>query len=135
MRFSVACCRRIWAIITDARSRAVVEVTEQYLNRAVTAEEAGRVCAEWVKAYEQGEVHDLAGGSTNEAIESVYGVGDGHALQVARACFESAGYAASEAIRKTGASENETTAAWQEAERAEKSAQCQLLRDLFAYPG
>jgi hypothetical protein len=111
----------------------VVEVTEVYLNRGITAEAAGQVCAEWVKAYEMGEVHDLAGGSTNDAIESVYGLGDGHALQVSSARFQSAGYAAAERLRKTGAPEGEVTAAREHAEQAEKSAQCQLLRDLFGY--
>lgn len=133
MRFSVACCRRIWPLITDVRSRAVVEVTEAYLNGTITAEEAGEVCAKWVEAYEKGEVHDLAGGSTNEAIESVYGLGDGHALQVSGACFESAGYAAAQPLRAAGAPQPEITAAWLAAEATERLAQCAILREMFGY--
>jgi hypothetical protein len=133
MRFSVACCRRVWPLITDPRSRSVVEATEAYLTGAVTAEAAGRVCAEWDRAYHEGGVGDLAGGSTNEAIESVYGVGHGHAAQVSKACFESVGYAASELLRAAGAPQADITAAWKAAELAERLAQCQLLRALFGY--
>jgi hypothetical protein len=78
-------------------------------------------------------VPDLAGGSSNEAIESVYGLGYGHAAQVARACSESAGYAASKPLRVTGAPQSEITEAWKTAELAERRAQCQLLRELFGY--
>jgi hypothetical protein len=133
MRFSVACCRRIWPLITDPRSRAVVEATEAYLAGAMNAEAAGQVCAAWERAYQEGEVEDGAGGSTNEAIESVYGVGSGHAAQVARACFDSAGYAASEPLRAAGAPQPEITGAWRAAELPERRAQCQLLRELFGY--
>src|SRR5262249_44317525 len=55
MRFSVACCRRIWPLLSDPRSRAVVEATEAYLDRAMTAEAAERVCAEWDSACQEGE--------------------------------------------------------------------------------
>jgi hypothetical protein len=133
MRFSVACCRRIWPLITDARSRTVVEATEAYLAGRMTAEQAGLICAEWVQAYEADEVEDRAGGSTNEAIESVYGLGEGHAAQVSMACFESAGYAAAEPLRAAGASDAEIEAAWLKAQSAEKVAQCHLLRQLFPY--
>lgn len=134
MRFSDACCRRIWDLITDKRSRAVIEATEAYLNRTVTDEEAGRICAEWARACEAGEVQDLAGGATNDAIESVYGLGYGHAAQVARAYSEAAGYAASDSLRAADAPLADITAAWKAAERAERLAQCELLRDLFDFP-
>jgi hypothetical protein len=133
MRFSVDCCRRIWPLIADPRSRAVVEATEAYLAGAMTAEQASRVCGEWVRAYEAGEIEDQAGGSTNEAIESVYGVGHGHAAQVASACAESAGYAASEPLRAVGAPQAEITPVWKAARYAERLGQCQLLRELFGY--
>jgi hypothetical protein len=86
---------------------------------------------EWDRASEAGEVRDLAGGSTNEAMESVCGVGFGQVAQVAKACFESAGYAASEPLHAAGASQPKITAAWLAAERAERQAQCALLRDMF----
>jgi hypothetical protein len=133
MRFSVVCCRRIWPLIRDARSRAVVEATEAYLAGKKSAEEASLICAQWVRAFQAGEVEDRAGGSTNEAIESVYGVGYGHAAQVASACAESAGYAASEPLRTAGATQAEVSAAWKAGSHSERLAQCQLLREVFGY--
>jgi hypothetical protein len=133
MRFSVICCRRIWPLLSDPRSRAVVEATEAYLDRRLTVEAASSVAAEWDQAYQAGEVRDLAGGSTNEAIDAVCGLGSGNASQVAMACFESAGYAASQPLRVAGAPQIEITAAWKTADYAERRAQCDLLRQLFGY--
>jgi hypothetical protein len=133
MRFSVACCRRIWPLITDPRSRAVVESTEAYLAGTMSAEAAGEVYAEWDRASHEGEVEDRAGWHTDEAIEVVCGVGYASAATVAMACFESAGYAASEPLRVAGAPQAEITAAWKAAQLAERRAQCQLLRQLFGY--
>jgi hypothetical protein len=110
-----------------------VETTEAYLAGQLTAEAAAPILEEWDRAYQAGEVDDLAGGSTNEAIESVGGVGFGHAAQVAKACLVSAGYAASACLREADARQPEVTAAWLAAESAERLAQCQLLRQLFGY--
>ena len=122
MRFSVQCCRRIWPLFSDCRSRAVVEGTEAYLDGRLTSETASPILEEWDRAYQAGEIHDLAGGSTHVAIESVYGVGFGHAAQVAKACSESAGYAASNGLRVADAPESAETDAWLTAETAERLA-------------
>jgi hypothetical protein len=133
LRFNVACCRRIWPLLTDPRSRAVVEVTEQWLAGDARAEDAGRVFDVWYRAYENGSVSDLAGGRTHEAVQNVCGAGWGDAAAVAAACFESVGYLASESLRKANAPQPQITAAWRAAADAEKAEQCRLLRDLFGY--
>jgi hypothetical protein len=133
IRFSVACCRRVWSLISDPRSRAIVEATEAYLAGNLTEALAGQVCADWLRAYEAGEVDDLAGGSTNEAIESVWGLGFGHAAQVASSCFEAAGYGASESQRVESIPQAQLTEVWRAAEFAERLEQCKILRELFGY--
>jgi hypothetical protein len=131
MRFSVACCRRIWPLITNPRSRAVVDATEAYLAGTINAEAAGQVYAKWDRAYNQDEMEGRAGGFAHEAIEAVCGVGYGSAATVAMACFESAGFAASEPLRIAGVPQPEITAAWKAAESEERRAQCHLLRELY----
>lgn len=133
MRFSVACCRRIWPLLPDRRSRAVVEATEKYLSGEMTAEETGQVYLAWEQAYHRGEITDRAGGNTNEAIESVFGVGSGHASQVAMGCAEAIAYVAAEHARARSAPQTEITLYWKVAELTERLMQCQLLRELFGY--
>jgi len=133
MRFSVACCRRIWRLITDQRSRAVVEVTESYMDRLATAEAAALVCTDWESAHLNGEIDDAAGGSTHDAIDSVWGTGEGHAGTVAIACFESVAYVATEHLRAANAPEAQLAAAWRAAADEERAAQCQILRILFGH--
>jgi hypothetical protein len=52
--FSAACCRRIWALISDPASRASVEVAERFADGLVTGEELraaeGVVVSAWLKA-------------------------------------------------------------------------------------
>ncbi len=133
VQFNLACCRRIWSLISDARSRAVVEATEQWLAGNISVETAGRVFEEWYKDYERGVVSDCAGGNTHEAVECLSGGGFGNAAAVAATCFESVGYAASESIRRAGTSQSEITAAWESAASMEKVEQCRIIRGLFVY--
>lgn len=43
--YAVACCRRIWHLIPDSRSREVVEVAERYADGGCSDEELGRAAA------------------------------------------------------------------------------------------
>jgi hypothetical protein len=131
--FSVACCRRVWPLITDPRARAVVEATESAVSGVVAWETVWPVFDAWHQGYSNDEVEDRAGGSTNEAVESVCGLGHGHAAQVSCSCFEAVGYAASEPRRQAGAPQAELTAVWRAAEADERRAQCKLLRQMFGY--
>jgi hypothetical protein len=133
VRFNVASCRRLWPLVTDPRSRAVVEATEQWLTGNVNAEDLQRVLDEWSKVYKNGLVSDLAGGNTNGAIICVTVGWLRYATSVAHDCSESVGYAASESLRKAGAPQSEITAVWRAAADVEKAEQCQLLRDLFGH--
>src|SRR4051812_24322970 len=55
--FAVACCRRIWHLLTDARSRKAIEVAEQ--------------CADgWVNPQALLEVSDPAWAAAKEMITS-----------------------------------------------------------------
>ena len=133
VRFNVACCRRIWPLIPDPRSRAVIEATERWLTGAVGSEDVQRGLDEWSGAYKNGAVSDQAGGNTNAAIICVSCGWLRYATSVVGACSDAVGYAASESLRKAGAPQPEIASAWCAAADAEKAGQCRLLRELFGY--
>lgn len=129
IHFSVACCRRVLSLITDERAKAVVDATDAAINRKLTWEEYAPVYNEWARAHESGGVDDLGGGRTNEALESICGLGFGHAVQVSRSCAEAVGFAASKAVQ----SRLEARAAWHTASANERAAQCDLIREIFRF--
>jgi hypothetical protein len=133
-RFSIMCCKRIWCLITDLRSRAFVAVTEQLLDGVTTKEMAQPIYDAWWDAYEGDQLVDAEGGSTNEAVEMVAYKGSNAATACSTRCFESAGFSASQPLRMAGALQEVITHAWKTAEKEEKTAQCAILRELVGNP-
>ena len=52
--FAVACCRRIWHLLDDWRSRIAIEVSEKYADQDATHEE---LSATFSNAIEAAETH------------------------------------------------------------------------------
>src|SRR5262245_5498754 len=49
--FSVACCRRIWKLIEDSRSRSAIEVAERYAERKANGQELAVAARTAAQAY------------------------------------------------------------------------------------
>ena len=115
--FAVACCRRIWHLLMDERSRKAVEVAEQFADGQVTDE--GRAAAEdesWtaVKHLNRDETVDAA---SVDAADTAYGAAFAEA-------DDAASYTVDAALR---GAEHAGVAA----RIAEQNTQCNEVRDIF----
>jgi hypothetical protein len=136
MLFSVACLRRIWHLLTDGRSRKVVEVTEQFVDGGASEEEACRAYDAFVAAHQSDELKDGAGGATREAVECVAHAGTGAAIQAASETAQAVGFVAARSlgIAPTDGWSPAGMETWISAEKAEGAAQAVLLRDILGNP-
>jgi hypothetical protein len=130
--FACACCRHIWHLLPDERSRRAIEVMERHLDGRADAEEmrdaARAAAAAGVAAF---ATYDESAASAAQ----IAGDPEGNApawMRPADAAMTAAENAACDAADAAAQAGSDPDVAGRRVRwRAERLAQCQLLRDLF----
>jgi hypothetical protein len=152
--FAAACCRRVWHLLTDPRSREAVEAQERFADGLVTARDlaAAESAAKdaWVAARAALAGTDYPSADAFTAWASKPGDGTRElsdypalAAQISAAgaatgawagAASAAAWAAVPASVWATADSATGRAAWEAARDAESVAQCRLLRDILGNP-
>lgn len=121
--FAVACCRRVWPLLTDERSRMAVEVAESYADGVTTA-------VNLADAFYQANIAANAADPTDACTVRASSLAS-YVAYTAVGLGVDCTFSAADAIADTIADVAVNAIAYRKARHEELVAQCQLLRDIF----
>lgn len=128
--FAVACCRRIWHLLTDERSRRGVEIAERFADGQASKEDrrAGLWAAHEVFMEAKGQERFNSKAPYAPVAMVAFAASSASGMDTEA---EAARCAAASLAYRAGAYNSDS---WRAAFQAERAVQCDLLREVFGKP-